>query len=103
MKQCPDCGSRDRDVRELVRFAAGHGLCSHPWHRGDAFVEPELVYLVVLNDEPREIWSAWSTREMAQTEIDTILKRLQTKADPHDYYWHQNRLAIESVPFNQSR
>jgi hypothetical protein len=55
------------------------------------------IFIVVLRDEPIELESAWTTRELAQAEIDRQLEA-QSANNVRMYYWLQSRLGIETIP-----
>ena len=52
-----------------------------------------MIYLVILNDEPIEIWSAWSSMELAEAEIERYLN--EECHTNHDFYWFNNRLSVK--------
>ncbi len=51
-------------------------------------------YLVILNDDERELLSMWLTESEAAEEVTRILSE---QLDNHSYYYFLHRLSVESI------
>ena len=54
------------------------------------------VYLLILNDNPVEVLSAWSTHDLALEEFT----RLLDSENGNDRYWLENRLELRGIKLN---
>jgi hypothetical protein len=62
-----------------------------------------MIYLLILNDEPLEILSAWSTYALAETEQQRLLDaRVVEVGRQADWYWLEHRLEIRPMHVDYS-